>query len=615
MIRTLLLSFALSLPLTAAAQGAYPINFDKGEHAVKSDRMLLGLDWTGSSGRQTLTCPTATPYVDLTSATITARPGDAIDLKLNYVAPGQPWMHSYVYVDAENDGDFTDEGDLVAYSYYNGRDMTGKIIAPTAGGYGNALNPPRFRLPDALTSGRYRLRVKVDWNNVDPGGALGKGNDPKGENGILANRGAIVDTWLEIKGAPLRFSRLSIDTRHANIYGVDGALPMTVPSGEKLALRIVTPDAGYRIERFAVRHGRELDGPSEENGERRWSELDTVPDASGRLVLPPHLVDGDVRVIAHYAPGPTSTYLPAFADEFDSPVGGRPDPKFWSATPRRNATWNRRHYDSPATVFVKDGELVCRAMATPDSIRAKGETIPFVTGGVQTEGKFSFRYGRAEARIYNRLHTGNFPAFWMMPAVGGKGWPHEGEIDVWEAINTENTAYHTLHTNWTYNLKHKSDPVSNFVSRGVDYSRYHTFAVEWNPTSVTWYLDGKQVGTARKSQNADALANGQWPFTHPFYLICNQSVGDGSWAHQPDMDYVYETRFDWVRVYQTREQNPLVGIDAVRTDAAAQKTGAGAGTSAESSAAGTSYDLTGRKAGKGASGILIRDGRKIRVAR
>ena len=156
--------------------------------------------------------------------------------------------------------------------------------------------------------------------------------------------------------------------------------------------------------------------------------------------------------------------------------------------------------------------------------------------------------------------------------------------------------------------------MSHYVTGGLDYSRYHIFAVEWTPTTITWSVDGKVTGTAVKSTDSNALANGQWPYTEPFYLILNQSVGDGSWAAKPDMNFVYETRFDWVRVYQTREQNPLVGIDAVKTDEKPRSEG----TSAEEvPATGTAkdeiFDLSGRKVKKAVGGVLIRAGRKVLV--
>ena len=614
MIKPYLLAFALLLPLGAAAQSDYPLHFDKNAPAVSADRPLRGVTFTTSSGARRLTIANPAPYTDLTAETLTARPGDRIEVRFDYGNNGATWMHGYVFVDRDSDGNFTSDGDLLAYSYYQGRDMTGRSIAPNVQGYGSALNPPAFRLPANLAPGRYRLRFKVDWDNVDPAGSLGSENSAKGKNGILTNRGAIVDTWLEVKGKAYAESRLSLDTRNANLYAPDGALPLTVASDEALALRVVTPDAGYELERFAVRHGRELDGPSTVGGTPQWTETEFTPAADGRITLPAAVMQGDVRIIAHYVPGQNAKYLPAFADEFDAPDGSQPNAKIWSRTVRRNPTWARFHSDSPLTVFVQNGELVCRAMATPDSLKAKGEQKDFITGGVRSEGRYSFRYGRAEARIFTTPHSGNFPAFWMMPAKSKKGWPHEGEIDIWEQINNENKAYHTLHSNWTFNLKHKNDPMSHFAMGDIDYSRYHTFAVEWTPTQITWSVDGKVAGTAVKSTNADALANGQWPYTEPFYLILNQSVGDGSWAAGPDMSFRYETRFDWVRVYQTREQNPLVGIEAVKLGGETQKQGVSAGKTADFSAKSADYfDLTGRKAPKGTTGVQIRAGHKVMV--
>ena len=614
MIKPYLLAFALLLPLGAAAQSDYPLHFDKNAPAVSADRPLRGVTFTTSAGARRLTIANPAPYTDLTAETLTARPGDRVEVRFDYGNNGATWMHGYVFVDRDSDGNFTSDGDLLAYSYYQGQDMTGRTIAPNVQGYGSALNPPAFRLPANLAPGRYRLRFKVDWDSVDPAGSLGSENSAKGKNGILTNRGAIVDTWLEVKGKAYAESRLSLDTRNANLYAPDGALPLTVASDEALTLRVVTPDAGYELERFAVRHGRELDGPSIVGATPQWTETEFIPAADGRITLPAAVMQGDVRIIAHYVPGQNAKYLPAFADEFDAPDGSQPNAKIWSRTVRRNPTWARFHSDSPLTVFVQNGELVCRAMATPDSLKAKGEQKDFITGGVRSEGRYSFRYGRAEARIFTNPHSGNFPAFWMMPAKSKKGWPHEGEIDIWEQINNENKAYHTLHSNWTFNLKHKNDPMSHFAMGDIDYSRYHTFAVEWTPTQITWSVDGKVAGTAVKSTNADALANGQWPYTEPFYLILNQSVGDGSWAAGPDMSFRYETRFDWVRVYQTREQNPLVGIEAVKLGDETQKQGVSAGKTADFSAkSADNFDLTGRKAPKGTTGVQIRAGHKVMV--
>lgn len=77
-----------------------------------------------------------------------------------------------------------------------------------------------------------------------------------------------------------------------------------------------------------------------------------------------------------------------------------------------------------------------------------------------------------------------------------------------------------------------------------------------------WYVDGRQVGSyTKKESDANALNQGQWPFDKPFYIILNQSVGNGSWAQNADVNHTYETLFDWVRVYQ--KEDSQVGISTI----------------------------------------------------
>ena len=172
-----------------------------------------------------------------------------------------------------------------------------------------------------------------------------------------------------------------------------------------------------------------------------------------------------------------------------------------------------------------------------------------ITGGIKSYGLFGFTYGYVEARIFTNSWTGHFPAFWMMPEDQSAGWPDCGEIDIWETIDNQSTSYHTVHSNWTYDLGYKNNPQSSF-SATVPYDRYHTFGLMWDETSLTWFVDGKQVGKYSKSTNQSHLDQGQWPYDKHFHLILNQSVGNNSWAANADVTHTYETRFDWVRVYQ-----------------------------------------------------------------
>ena len=91
-------------------------------------------------------------------------------------------------------------------------------------------------------------------------------------------------------------------------------------------------------------------------------------------------------------------------------------------------------------------------------------------------------------------------------------------------------------------------------------NRYHIYALEWEKDVLTFFADGKRVYQYKKQNDSQA----QWPFDKSdFYLILNQSVGDGAWAKMPDVMHTYEMRIDWIRVYQKKKDIPQVAKSAV----------------------------------------------------
>ncbi len=323
------------------------------------------------------------------------------------------------------------------------------------------------------------------------------------------------------------------------------ALPRKVMGG--LPLDVVLRGApGYTAQGLTVRYGTGLDGAEfDAEGNRQWTEA-YVAATHGKATIPAEMIEGDVSLYATFERDTDTEWTLVFSDEFDAEDGSQPIADKWMRCQRQGATWNRWLSDSEEVVYLEDGDLVTRAIPNPDKA---SDPVDMITGGIKSMGKFGFTYGYVEARIYNNLWVGNFPAFWMMPEDQSDGWPGCGEIDIWEVIDTQNKSYHTIHSNWTYSPGNKNNPQSSF-NTDCSYDRYHTFALEWDATSLVWYLDGKEVGRYTKSTNQSHLDQGQWPFDKHFHLILNQSVGNGSWAANADVNHTYETRFDWVRVYQ-----------------------------------------------------------------
>lgn len=238
-------------------------------------------------------------------------------------------------------------------------------------------------------------------------------------------------------------------------------------------------------------------------------------------------------------------YELVFSDEFNLPNGSQPDSTKWVRSMRNPSTWARWISSSKDVVFIKNGKLVCRAIPNR---HLETDTASMLTGAVETFGKFSFQYGKVEVRMKTNLKQGNFPAVWLKP-VPVRGDSLYGEIDIVETFGNQNSVQHTLHSHMSHILKRNS--VRNAFSETISVKRWHVYGMEWTPDSITWTVDGEIVGVYQKSRDELELSYGQWTFDRRFFLRLNQSVGDGSFLRfKPLTNQIYETQFDWIRVYQ-----------------------------------------------------------------
>ena len=95
-------------------------------------------------------------------------------------------------------------------------------------------------------------------------------------------------------------------------------------------------------------------------------------------------------------------------------------------------------------------------------------------------------------------------------------------------------------------------------------AEFHTYAIEWEPGEIRWFVDGRQYaaqsfwwsssrtdGDKGTMPAAEADLN-QWPapFNQPFYIVMNLAVG-GRFPGNPDKTTVFpaEMVVDYVRVY------------------------------------------------------------------
>jgi len=169
------------------------------------------------------------------------------------------------------------------------------------------------------------------------------------------------------------------------------------------------------------------------------------------------------------------------------------------------------------------------------------DSTNYTSARLSSDTKFSFTYGKIEARIKAPTGQGIWPAFWLLGQnIADVGSPKCGEIDILEHVNNESIIHSTMH--WDDN-----GLVSFEGKKACDVQQFHVYAVEWDKNKIKLFLDGKKYFEGKinaKKQNSDE-------FQHPFYIILNLAVG-GSWPGKPDNTTVFPTTMyvDYVRVYQ-----------------------------------------------------------------
>lgn len=258
-------------PQTHTVYEYYAISGNKNSAALtRSDRYSTAISISGGAdGSQTMKVNQQSDkklYQDLTrSGVFNVKPGESITPAITF---NGTWMHAYCYVDYNGDGrfDYTDgSNEVVSYTYFDGKDSTGKTLTNQNPG----MKMPAFTIPANLPEGLYRMRLKVDWDNIDPAGAPG---DADTENSILKNGGVIVDAILNVHGETatvndyqLNGEVLAADGSKLNNYETAALQPFTIR---------MSPENGFVNNGFTLKYGYKTNEADQFNkiGNPNWLE-------------------------------------------------------------------------------------------------------------------------------------------------------------------------------------------------------------------------------------------------------------------------------------------------------------------------------------------------------
>ena len=243
------------------------------------------------------------------------------------------------------------------------------------------------------------------------------------------------------------------------------------------------------------------------------------------------------------APAPTTSapapagYKLVFNEDFNTI-----DRTKWNV---RNNSWAKNEESivtsRPENVFVSNGALTLRAIK--ESYTVGSTTRQYTSGYLDTIGRGSWKYGRFEMRAKLPPAQGMWPAFWL------RNNTTLGELDIMEAVGGRvNQTVQTIHqsTNGDMAKAGHEDALPSGTT-----ATWHTYAVDREPGSVKWYVDGRLVFSKTVSQ----LTWLDSAFNESMNIRLNLQVGGSmpNWYGLPvvgaplgSSDFV----IDYVRVYQ-----------------------------------------------------------------
>lgn len=246
-------------------------------------------------------------------------------------------------------------------------------------------------------------------------------------------------------------------------------------------------------------------------------------------------------VFVHADPTPVKPedlgYKLAWADEFD---GSKLDTTKWQTNyaPKVHPLGCNGELQAyvPENVTLHEGKLLLRADRSPH------EGMAYSSGMVASHDKFSQRYGWFETRVKLPHGRGFWPAFWLLPQ--SRQWPPE--IDIMEHKGSLlNHVWLTVHRPQPGTWRPNSNGTE--WKAGPDFTAdFHTFAVDWRPDRVVWFVDGLE----RHRWQGDADFG-------PMYILLNLAVG-GQWDGNPDAETPFPSAMevDYVRVYRLPDTTP-----------------------------------------------------------
>ncbi|MDE5560908.1 MAG: hypothetical protein K2J00_03755 [Bacteroidaceae bacterium] len=273
----------------------YAVNFDKETTPTRTDRSFTGVGLTVNGKAQTVTGKGKYVYNESVCTDVfSAKAGQEVQPTFAYTGS---WMSAYVYADWGRDGSFSYDvsergipnagSDIVSYSAAMINDKWYKSDGTTTAN-GNTIGAgvPKFVVPADAEIGFYRMRYKVDWNSLNPGGSTT----------IIADGGGIVDVTLDVHGDVVNVSASQLN---GDIVLAEDERPLQnyqTAYNQPLKVKII-PEKGFVQNGFTLKYGYNVNATEQldELGNPNWVLVNvpvTAINADNTYTIPGEYIRG-----------------------------------------------------------------------------------------------------------------------------------------------------------------------------------------------------------------------------------------------------------------------------------------------------------------------------------
>lgn len=169
-------------------------------------------------------------------------------------------------------------------------------------------------------------------------------------------------------------------------------------------------------------------------------------------------------------------------------------------------------------------------------------TYPFSSGWVSSKQAFNTQYGYVESKIKMSHGYGYWPAFWTFIGDGVSNSSNAAEIDIFEMLSNLPSNVVTTNIHWTYDpFTPDPDVGQKHLLNNFDYTNWHTYAIEWTPSKIIWYVDGRVIRNMPYHNIVDPIK------------IIFSSIIDHS--HPPNFSTTFPLKMfvDYVKVYEVKK--------------------------------------------------------------